>query len=375
MMSTLLKTACFLAFVVPGLNPARAAGGEQTNTVQIYTLRNASGCEARITNYGGIILSLLVPDRNGNFDDVVLGFDKPEDYRAPAYLKGNAYFGALIGRYANRIARGHFTLDGKSYQIPTNDGPNSLHGGQAGFDQKVWQAQEHPGPVPSLELDYVSRDGEEGFPGNLSVKAVYTLVDTALQIEFTATTDQPTVLNLTNHAYFNLKGAGNGDVLDHEIQIEADAFTPVDAKSIPLPGGPVGVIGTPFDFTRPAKIGARIGDADEQIKNGSGYDHNFIVRSWTSGGAVRRLATVTEPTTGRVLEVDGDQPAVQFYSGNFLDGTLIGKGGKPYPKRGAFCLEPQHFPDSPNRPDFPSVVLRPGETYRHTMVYRFLVAK
>ena len=355
------------------MNPARAAGDEPAIPVKIYTLQTPH-CEARITNYGGIIMSLRVPDRNGHLDDVVLGFDKPEDYRAPAYLENHPYFGALIGRYANRIAGGRFTLDGEGCRVPANDGPNSLHGGTSGFDQKIWQAHEHPGSSPSLELLYVSRDGEEGFPGNLSVKAVYTLVGTALQIEFTATTDQPTVLNLTNHAYFNLKGAGNGDVLGHEIQIEADAFTPVDARGIPLPGGPRDVKDTPFDFTRPAKIGAHIGDAGEQIKNGTGYDHNFVIRDFLPG-KLQKMASVTEPTTGRVLEVASDQPGVQFYTGNFLDGTVIGKGGKPYPKRGAFCLEPQHFPDSPNRPDFPSVVLRPGETYRHTMVYLFQVAR
>ena len=251
---------------------------------------------------------------------------------------------------------------------------NTLHGGR-GFDQRVWQAREHGGAAPSLELTYESADGEEGFPGKVSVKAVYTLEGKSLRVDFTATTDKPTLVNLTNHSYFNLKGAGNGDVLGHEMQIEADAFTPIDAQAIPLPGGPANVAGTPFDFTKSMKIGARIEADDAQLKNGKGYDHNFVLRGYAPGGVLRRIATVTEPTTGRKLEVDSDQPGVQFYSGNYLDGTLSGNEGKVYPKRGGFCLEPQHFPDSPNRPDFPSVVLRPGETYRQTIVYRFSVAE
>ncbi len=281
----------------------------------------------------------------------------------------------MIGRYANRIAGGRFTLDGKDYQVPTNSGTNALHGGTRGFDQRVWQAREVGGPTPALELAYESADGEEGFPGKVSVKAVYTLAGNSLRLDFAATADQPTVINLTNHSYFNLKGAGSGDVLDHAVQIEADAYTPINEHSIPLPGGPVSVTGTPFDFTRPTKIGERIGADDVQLKNGKGYDHNFVLRGYTPGGEPRRIATVTEPTTGRQLEVDSDQPGVQFYTGNVLDGTITGKGGKVYPKRSAFCLEPQHYPDSPNRPDFPSVVLRPGETYRQTIIYRFSVAE
>lgn len=335
--------------------------------MQIYTLRNDTGCEARIADYGGVLVSWKVPDRHGRLDDVVLGFEKLEDYLAPAYLANHAYFGALIGRFANRIARGRFTLDGKTHQLSVNNGPNTLHGGVCGFEQRVWRAHECAGQPPALELFYQSADGEEGFPGNVSVTAIYTLVGMSLKIEFTAATDQPTVINLTNHAYFNLKGAGNGDILDHEIEIPADAFTPIDAQSIPLPGGPAAVAGTPFDFTRPTRIGANIDADHEQLRNGLGYDHNFVLR----GEGLRRVATVTEPTTGRRLDVLSDQPGVQFYSGNFLDGTLTGKDGKAYGKRGAFCLEPQHFPDSPNRPDFPSVVLRPGETYRHTMIYQF----
>ena len=341
--------------------------------MQIFTLRNDMGGEARISDYGGILVSWKVHDRLGQLGDVVLGFDRIEEYQTPAYLEHLPYFGALIGRYANRIAGGQFTLDGKHHQLSINNGTNTLHGGKRGFDQRVWQARDlGGGATPALELSYHSADGEEGFPGNVSVKAVYTLVESSLKIDFTATTDQPTIVNLTNHAYFNLKGAGNGDILDHEIQIEADAFTPIDTQSIPLPGAPAAVAGTPFDFTRPTKIGARIEADDAQLRNGKGYDHNFVLRPAVAGGGPRRIATVTESTTGRRLDVLSDQPGVQFYTGNFLDDTLTGKGGKAYGHRGAFCLEPQHFPDSPNRPDFPSVVLRPGETYRHTMIYRML---
>ncbi len=374
------------AFVVTSLGIAVLAHAEpvssqpfgQTHSgqpVQIYTLRNDTGIEARITNYGGTIVSLKVPDKNGHADDIVLGFDKLDDYLAPAYLKAAPYFGALIGRYANRIAKGQFTLDGKTYQLPINNGANTLHGGKRGFDQRVWTAQEGKGATPTLDLSYESADGEEGFPGKVNVKTVYTLEGSTLRAEFTATTDKPTVINLTNHSYFNLKGAGNGDVLDHEMQIEAEAYTPIDTGSIPLPGESVKVAGTPFDFTKPTKIGARIDADDTQLKNGKGYDHNFVLLDYKPGGAPRRIAAVTEPTTGRTLEVDSDQPGVQFYTGNFLDGTITGKNGKVYPRRGAFCLEPQHFPDSPNRPEFPSVVLRPGETYRHTIVYRFGTVK
>ena len=341
--------------------------------VQIYTLRSDTGIEARITNYGGIVVSLKVPDKDGHADDIVMGFDKLDDYLAPAYLKANPFFGALIGRYANRIAKGQFTLDGKTSQLSINNGPNTLHGGTRGFDQRVWDA--HAGSGATLDLIYESADGEEGFPGKVKAKAVYTLEGSELKVEFTATTDKPTVINLTNHAYFNLKGAGNGDILDHTLRLAADAYTPIDADSIPLPGGPVKVAGTPFDFSRPTEIGAHIDADNTQLKNGKGYDHNFVLLDYEPGGAPRKIAVVTESTTGRKLEVLSDQPGVQFYSGNFLDGTIIGKGGKAYPHRGAFCLEPQHFPDSPNRPEFPSVVLRPGETYRHTIIYRFGVGK
>ena len=343
--------------------------------VQIYTLRNASGCEARITNYGGIIVSLKVPDRHGKLDDVVLGFDRLEDYLTPEYLKKGPYFGALTGRYANRIARGTFSLDGREYHLPTNDGANTLHGGVRGLDKRVWEAHEQTTPQgPALALRYVSPDGEEGFPGTLTMNVVYSLTDeNELRLEIEATTDKDTVLNLTQHTYFNLKGAGQGDILDHEVTLKAARFVPIDAESIPL-GGLRPVAGTPMDFNQPMAIGARIHADDEQLKNGQGYDFNYVLDGYVPDATSPHVfARIVEPVTGRVLEVGSTQPGVQFYTGNQLDGTFTGKAGIPYRKHGGFCLEPQHFPDSPNRPQFPAVVLRPGETYHHVITYRFSV--
>ena len=343
--------------------------------VQIYTLRNASGCEARITNYGGIIVSLKVPDRHGKLDDVVLGFDKLEDYLTPEYLQKGPYFGALTGRYANRIAKGTFSLDGREFHLPTNDGTNTLHGGVRGFDKRVWEAHEQTTPpCPSLALRYVSPDGEEGFPGTLKTNIVYSLTDeNELRLEIVATTDKDTVLNLTQHTYFNLKGAGHGDILDHELTIKAAQFLPINAESIPLDAlRPVA--GTPFDFRQPTAIGARIHADDEQLRNGMGYDQNYVLDGYVPDATTPRVfARVSEATTGRVLEVASTQPGVQLYTGNQLDGTFTGKDGIPYEKHGGLCLEPQHYPDSPNRPQFPSVVLRPGETYYHVITYRFSV--
>jgi aldose 1-epimerase len=333
--------------------------------VDIYTLRNANGCEARITNLGGIVVSLKVPDRQGKLGDVVLGFDNAADYAK------SPYFGALIGRYGNRIAKGTFTLDGKTYKLATNDGPNALHGGVKGFDKVVWTATPQNGDEPALALDYVSKDGEEGYPGTLTVKAVYTLTkDNALKLEFTASTSAPTVVNLTHHSYFNL--AGQGDILGHEVMIAASRFTPVDSTLIPT-GELRPVKGTPFDFTTPTTIGARIGQGDEQLKFGKGYDHNWVIDK--PAGELGLMARVTEPQSGRVMEVLSTEPGLQFYSGNFLDGTLKGKGGWVYQQRSAFCMEPQHYPDSPNKPAFPSTVLRPGDTYKNTIIYRFSVTK
>ena len=369
--------------------PTHAAGpagirsqpfGKTTNgtPVEIYTLRNSHGCEARITNYGGIVVSLTMPDKNGKLDDVLLGFDTVAEYE-----KDSPYFGALIGRYGNRIAKGKFTLDGKEYTLPINDPPNSLHGGKKGFDKRVWQAQVGGmgGDGFPLTLTYVSKDGEEGYPGTLTVKAVYTLTEeNALRIAFEATTDAPTVLNLTSHAYFNLHGqAGTGDILDHEVTLKASKFLPVDETSIPL-GELRPVAGTPFDFTKPMSVGSRINDPDSQLHIGpGGYDHCYVLDGYDPKQGAKAepflAAHVLDPVSGRVLELWTSEPGVQFYSGNFLEGKFAGKGGKVYGKRTAFCLEPQHFPDSPNRPEYPPVVLRPGETYGNTFEYRFLVEK
>jgi len=335
--------------------------------VQLYTLRNGKGAEAKICNYGGIVVSFKVPDRNGHLGDVVLGYDKLEDY-----VKLTPYFGCLVGRYGNRIAKGKFTLDGKEYSLATNNYPNALHGGIKGFDKVVWEAKMMGTPEGSgLELHYVSKDGEEGYPGNLSVTAVYTLTDdNGLRLEYTATTDKDTVVNLTQHSYFNL--AGKGDILNEEVMIPADKFTPVDSTLIPT-GELRPVEGTPFDFRKPTAIGARIHQIDEQLKFGNGYDHNWVINK--PMGKLGLMARVYDPASGRVLEVLSTEPALQFYTGNFLDGSIKGKGGWVYQFRDAFCMEPQHYPDSPNHPDFPSTVLKPGETYKNTIIYRFSVRR
>jgi aldose 1-epimerase len=330
--------------------------------VELYTLANAKGMQAGIMTYGGAVVSLTAPDRNGKYADIVLGMENLQ-----GYLAGVPYFGALIGRYGNRIGHAKFVLNGKSYLLPANDNGNTLHGGDKGFDKHVWTARETGGPA--LELTYVSRDGEEGFPGTLTAKVVYTLTnDNELKIEYTATTDQDTVVNLTNHSYFNLAGQGEGTVLDHQVMINAGRFTPVDKVLIPT-GELRAVQGTPFDFTKPTAIGARIGQNDEQLQFGKGYDHNWVLN--TAGGGMTTAAEVYEPTSGRVMTVSTTEPGLQFYTGNFLDGTLKGKGGKAYPLRSAFCMETQHFPDSPNKPAFPTTILKPGETYHTTTVYKF----
>lgn len=327
--------------------------------VDLYTLRRGA-LEARITNYGGIVTSLLAPDRRGQPGDVVLGYDHLE-----GYIKNSPYFGALVGRYGNRIAKGKFTLNGVTHQLPINNGPNCLHGGLRGFDKVVWQASA-VASGPALELAYVSQDGEEGFPGNLSVKAVYSLTeDNGLRLDYTATTDKDTVLNLTQHTYFNL--AGRGNVLGHEIFIDADAFTAVDENLIPT-GELRPVAGTPFDFRQPTTIGARIEQADAQLKLGHGYDHNYALNH---GPGLALIARAYEPTSGRVLEILTTEPGVQFYTGNHLDGSITGKGGWTYLPRHGFCLEAQHYPDSPNKPSFPSVVLKPGQVFRSTIICRF----
>lgn len=335
--------------------------------VQIFTLTNAHGLEARICTYGGAVVSLKTPDRSGQMGDIVQGFDTLEGYLNTA----QPYFGALIGRYGNRIGHAQFTLDGKVYHLPANDGANTLHGGPQGFDKRVWKPRQLVDG--GLELTYLSKDGEEGFPGNLTATVVYHLTDgNELKIDYSATTDRDTVINLTNHSYWNLKGAGNGDVLGHILTIHGSRFTPVDSGLIPT-GELRAVSGTPFDFTKPTAVGARIEQNDEQLKLGHGYDHNFVLDR--RAGGMFLAVRVEEPTSGRVMEVETDQPAVQFYTGNFLDGTLKGKGGRVYGRRAALCLETQHYPDSPNKPSFPSTELKPGQSYKTETVYRFSVTK
>ncbi|MGH9529786.1 MAG: aldose epimerase family protein [Terriglobales bacterium] len=335
--------------------------------MDLYTLTNAKGMQVAITNFGGTIVSIKVPDKNGNIADVVLGYDDVSGYQG-----GKAYFGATIGRYGNRIAKGKFTLDGKTYQLPLNDGPNTLHGGIKGFSQRVWTAKDVSGPAgQALQLTYLSKDGEEGFPGNLHVKVVFTLPSTnELKIDYSATTDKDTVINLTNHSYFNLSGKGEGDILGTELKINASRFTPVDSTLIPT-GEMRSVKGTPFDFTKSTAIGARINQDDEQLKLAGGYDHNWVLDAGKTV-SLHLAAEAYDPTSGRVLEVLTTEPGVQFYTGNFLDGTIHGKGGKVYNKHDAFCLETQHFPDSPNHPKFPSTELKPGEQYHTITVFKFL---
>jgi aldose 1-epimerase len=323
--------------------------------VTMFVLTNANGLELRAMTYGGIITSLKVPDRSGAMGDIVLGFDRIDDY-----LKDHPYFGAIVGRYGNRIAGGQFTLDGRTYALAKNNGPNHLHGGRRGFDKFVWAAA----PAASgaaVTFSRTSPDGEEGYPGTLDARVTYTLTDSnELVVEYQATTDKPTPVNLTQHSYFNLTGDAAGDILGHELMIRADRFTPVDATLIPT-GALAPVQGTPFDFRQPAAIGARINDPHEQLVKGKGYDHTFVLNR--SGEGLEPAARVVEPKTGRTLDVSTTEPGVQFYTGNFLDGTLRGKGGRTYAQRTGFCLETQHFPDSPNQPAFPSTILRPGQQY------------
>jgi aldose 1-epimerase len=331
--------------------------------VEIYTL-NDGKVEARITTYGGILVSLKAPDRKGNAADVVLGFDTVDGYFANNNNKGTAFFGALIGRYANRIAHATFKLEGKTYEVPKNDGDNSLHGGTHGFNNVVWKGKAIPNGV---ELTYLSKDSEAGYPGNLTAVVRYTLADGSLRMEYSATTDKPTVLNLTNHSYFNLAGPGNGDILGHQLTLHAPRFTPVDATLIPT-GELKSVAGTPFDFRKSTAIGARIDADDEQIHRGRGYDHNWVL---ASRGKLAEAAELYEPKSGRVLRVLTDQPGIQFYSGNFLDGSVKGKGGVAFQHRTGLCLETQHFPDSPNHPSFPSTELKPGQKFHSVTVFSF----
>jgi len=334
----------------------------------LYTIKNNNGVVMQVTNYGAKIVTLFIPDKKGNFDDIVFGYKKIQDY-----LDGDKYFGAVVGRYANRIAGGKFTLDGTEYQVPVNNGVNSLHGGDSGFDDAVWTGEiTETLEGESVKLTLYSKDGDQGYPGNLYVEVLYTLTDdNELIVDYNAVTDKPTIINLSQHTYFNLNGHDSGPILNHEMVINADKFTPVDQGLIPT-GELRPVEGTAFDFKMPHLIGERIANTEEQIALGGGYDHNFILNK-ERAGELTFAASVYDMLSGRFLEVYTTHPALQFYTGNFLDGTAIGKGGKPYIYRSGFCLETQYYPDSPNHPDFPSTVLRSGEQYKHRTVFRFSV--
>jgi aldose 1-epimerase len=373
-----------LAALLPGCQPAAtpSPGGQEEDhvmnletsdfgtttdgqAVALYTLANAHGLRARIMTYGAIVVSLEVPDRDGNMADIVLGYDD-----LAGYMADNPYFGAIVGRYGNRIAGARFSLDNREYPLAANNGPNHLHGGIRGFDKVVWQAEPvRRSDAVGVKMTYTSPDGEEGYPGTLTACVTYLLTNNdELKILYEATTNKPTVVNLTHHSYFNLSGQGCGDILGHELQILADRFTPVDDTLIPT-GELRPVAGTPFDFRTPVAIGARIDEPNQQLTHGGGYDHNWVLNN--RDGDLALAASVYEPSSGRVMEVLTTEPGLQFYAGNFLDGSITGKGGAVYGHRTGFCLETQHFPDSPNQPEFPPVVLRPGETYTQATVYRF----
>lgn len=327
-----------------------------------YTLTNRAGMSAQVINYGATITSLRVPDRSGKMDDVVLGYDSVQ-----GYMDGTSYFGAIVGRYGNRIGKGQFQLDGKQYQVTVNDGENHLHGGKIGFNKVLWQSKLLS--PSSVELQYVSKDGEEGYPGAVTLKVTYTLTDkNELRIDYEGTTDKPTILNPTQHSYFNLSGSFTNTILDHVLTIEADRFTPVDKGLIPT-GQLAEIANTPFDFRAPTAIGARINDPVEQMALGKGYDHNWVLRG--DAGQLRKAVELYEPKSGRLMTMFTDQPGVQFYSGNFLDGAAHGKNGVAYQHRTGLCLEAQAYPDTPNKPQFPSVTLKPGQVYRQTTVYQF----
>jgi aldose 1-epimerase len=376
MMPRRLSTAPILVLAFGGLLLAQTSSKHKTGVqeqpfgteggrpVTVYTLSNAHGVEVRTMNYGGIILSIRVPDRKGEFTDIVLGHEKLE-----GYIPNPPYIGAIVGRYANRIANGTFTLDGKTYTLPKNDGPNTLHGGtDKTFNKVVWDGAPLKDKT-GVSFSYLSHDGDDGFPGNVKVKVTYTLTnDNELVIDYEATADKATPINLSQHSYFNLAGEGTGDILNHEVMLNADRFTPVDKNLIPT-GELRPVKGTPMDFTTSTRVGSRIDDNYEQLVLGHGYDHNWVINR--KGPGLTLAARVYEPTSGRVLEVSTTQPGVQFYTGNFLDGTVIGKHGHVYKRRYGLCLETQHFPDSPNHPDFPSTILKPGETFHEKTVFKF----
>lgn len=334
--------------------------------IDCYTLTNAKGVEMKVTNYGGIVTSLKVPDKAGAMGDIVLGFNDVD-----SYIKGSPYFGCIVGRYGNRIGAAKFTLAGKEYTLEKNNGPNSLHGGVKGFDKQIWDAKEIKGKTSvGIAFTYTSKDGEEGFPGTLTTTVTYTLTNkNEFKIDYKATTDKPTICNLTHHSYFNLSGEGSGDILGTEIMLNASKYTPVDSTLITT-GEIVNVAGTPFDFRKATAIGTRINDDNEQLKFGKGYDHNWVIDRKGKAGLVL-AATAYDPKSGRAMDVLTTEPGIQMYVGNFLDGTLTGKSGQIYSHRSAFCLETQHYPDSPNKPKWPSVTLKPGKIYKTTTVYKF----
>ncbi len=354
-----------------GVTKSAFGGTADGDSVDLYTLTNENGVTMSVTNYGGIVTSLRAPDREGQMDDIVLGFDSLAGYTSEAYEAANPYFGALIGRYGNRIADGKFTVGGQTYTLETNDGPNHLHGGEEGFDRVVWDAEpvRKNGKV-GLVLTHISPDGHGGYPGRLDVEVTYTLTDAnELVVDYRATTTKATPVNLTQHSYFNLDGHANGSILDHELMIHAEAFTPVDATLIPI-GDVRSVAGTPLDFRDPTPIGRRIDQDNRQLEIAGGYDHNFVLAR-QDRDSLHLAARVYEPDSGREMEVLTTEPGLQFYSGNFLDGSITGKRGAVYSQHSGFALETQHFPNSPNEPDFPSTILEPDETYTSRTVYRF----
>jgi aldose 1-epimerase len=337
------------------------------DSIKLYTLENDSGMTVRVTNYGAIITSIIVPDRNGKQADIALGYDQVEDY---INAVDKPYFGAVVGRYGNRIAKGEFTLNGETYSLLKNNGDNHLHGGAIGFDKVVWTVDDYD-EGKSLTLSYLAKDKEEGYPGNLKLKVTYTVKDdNSLVVDYCATTDKATPVNVTQHTYFNLKGEGKGTILDHELMLNAKKYTPVDEGLIPTGEIPA-VAGTPFDFTTAKSIGRDIGKESEQLTFGLGYDHNWVLDKGGKDDEQTLAAQVYESTSGRVMEIYTTEPGIQFYCGNFLDGRLKGKSGKPYVHRGGFCLETQHFPDSPNQIKFPSTILKPGDTYESQTVFKF----
>ncbi|HME34628.1 MAG TPA: aldose epimerase family protein [Candidatus Sulfotelmatobacter sp.] len=373
-----ISVTVLLSLAMGGLAIAQAAtnhksgvqqkpfGTRDGRPVNLYTLTNANGVEVDAMNYGGIIVSIRVPDRKGQLADIVLGHENLD-----GYVPNPPYIGAVVGRYANRIANGSFTVDGKTYTLPKNDGPNTLHGGiDKTFNKVVWEGEALKGKS-GVAFTYLSKDGDDGFPGNVKVKVTYTLTDqNELVIDYEATTDKATPINLSQHSYFNLSGEGNGDILNHELMLNADRFTPVDKNLIPT-GELRPVKGTPLDFTTSTRVGARVDDSYDQMVLAHGYDHNWVINRKSNDDGLVLAARVYEPTTGRVMEVSTTQPGVQFYTGNFLDGTVTGKQGHVYKRRYGLCLETQHFPDSPNHPDFPSTILKPGETFKSKTVFKF----